>query len=76
MTDCSHNNLVLLKKEKQRVRCRSCHLTISAVELNGGYCPECYETSGVKEYGFDPVAPPMESGITYRCEDCGAMIEC
>lgn len=76
MPACNHHKLVLLQKKERRVRCKSCHLTISETELDGGFCPECYETRGVKEYGFDPVSSPQEDGITYRCEDCGAMIEC
>ena len=76
MDTCPHKHLVLLNAARERVRCRVCHLTIAEIDLDGGYCPECYETRGVRQYDFDPVSPQTEDGTTYRCEDCGALVKC
>lgn len=75
MTTCSHSQLVLLKENEKRLRCRHCHLTIKADELKGGYCPECYEESGVRRYDFEEVQAEEPDKVRYRCEGCNAIIE-
>jgi len=71
-------NLVLLPDEKNKLRCRHCHLVIAPDELQGGYCPECYEAHGKKQYDFEEIEAG-ENGenekTRYRCEDCGVIIE-
>ncbi|MFP4071966.1 MAG: hypothetical protein ACLFTB_07935 [Desulfovibrionales bacterium] len=77
MPACFHKNLVLLVESKKAlVRCRHCHLTISKDELGGGYCPECLERQGKRLADFDEVEHEPQPGTRYRCEDCGAVIEC
>ena len=75
MTACNHSKLIQLPEEKNRLRCRHCHLTIKADELGESYCPECFEMDGNKYYDFEEL--PAEKSVTarYRCEDCGAIIE-
>ncbi len=73
MSNCPHHNLLLLEAPAPRRRCRHCHLTIREDELDGGFCPECYETSGKRRYEFETLAGAGE-GINYRCEDCGLLI--
>jgi hypothetical protein len=77
MTSCRHQHLVLLPPEKNRLRCRRCYLTITPDELNdltGGYCPECFESQGIKQYDFEEI--PAEGEKTrYQCEECGVIIE-
>ncbi|HQP32250.1 MAG TPA: hypothetical protein PLB81_13065 [Deltaproteobacteria bacterium] len=75
MTDCRHLNLVVLTAAHEKMRCRHCHLTISADEMPDGFCPECYETRGRKRFDFEKIADPDHSRTRYRCEDCGAIIE-
>jgi Zn finger protein HypA/HybF involved in hydrogenase expression len=75
MSSCTHKTLVLLRETGGKVRCRKCHLVISADELNGGFCPECYEARREKSYDFEPVAIEKDDVTRYRCEECGAMIE-
>lgn len=75
MSECRHKNLILLKESSNKLRCRICHLTINAEELGENYCPECYETSGKRQYDFESVKKE-DSGISrYRCEDCGIVFE-
>lgn len=76
MSDCSHKNLVLLPREKQRLQCRHCHLTIDAEELGDAYCPECFEVHDEKRYDFERVEATGAELTRYRCEECGATIEC
>lgn len=76
MTSCRHQHLMLIPAPKSRVRCRYCHLTISLQELAGGYCPECYDSSGKRRYDFEDVADVEADRTQYRCEDCGVMIDC
>ncbi|MBN2298943.1 MAG: hypothetical protein JXM72_10135 [Deltaproteobacteria bacterium] len=75
MTSCRHMNLVLLPDKKTKLRCRHCHLVITPEELQGGYCPECYETQGKKLYDFDEIKADENEKTRYRCEDCGVIIE-
>lgn len=75
MSGCSHNTLTLLEERKDRLRCRSCHLVISAGELGDGCCPECYAVSGEKRYDFEAIAPKGDEITKYRCEECGVLIE-
>jgi len=75
MNTCRHLQLVLLPAQKNRLRCRHCHLTIDADELTSRYCPECFENSRKKRYDFDDVAAVTDDIARYRCEDCGVMIE-
>jgi Zn finger protein HypA/HybF involved in hydrogenase expression len=71
---CSHAKIVLLPKEKNRLRCRHCHLTIKPDDLEAGYCPECFEKDGVKRDDFDEVKAEENGVARYRCELCGAII--
>jgi len=75
MTSCDHSQLVLLPEKKNMLRCRHCHLTISPDELGKGYCPECYEADGRKQYDFEAIAPEETETARYRCEGCGVIIE-
>ncbi len=75
MASCQHVNLELLPIRKRTMRCRRCHLTMDGAELGDGHCPECFETTGVRRYDFEQ----LDSGgdvVTYRCEECGAIIKC
>jgi hypothetical protein len=74
LTHCTHSKLLLLPQEKQRVRCRHCHLTIKPGDLDADYCPECFEKDGVKRNDFDAVDGEENGVIRYRCELCGAII--
>jgi predicted RNA-binding Zn-ribbon protein involved in translation (DUF1610 family) len=74
MSLCKHKTLVLLSGENNKLRCRSCHLTISIDELGGGYCPECYEVNRVKCYDFEELISKDDEGASYRCEECGVII--
>ena len=74
MVACQHSSLELLPDRDKRVRCSRCHLTLAKTELRGGYCPECYETSGAKNYAFDEIDGAKESASRYRCEQCGAIV--
>lgn len=73
MPPCRHTHLILLPESGQRLRCRRCHLTLSAEELQDGFCPECYESSGRRHYDFEPVESTQET--RYRCEQCGILIQ-
>ncbi|MEA3223746.1 MAG: hypothetical protein U9P49_11365 [Thermodesulfobacteriota bacterium] len=75
MTSCRHMNLVLLPDKKNKLRCRHCHLVIAPDELRGGYCPECYEAYGKKQYDFEEIEAGENEKTCYRCEDCGVIIE-
>jgi hypothetical protein len=50
-------------------------LTITAEELNGSYCPECYEAHGMKNSDFEEISTPGEVKTRYRCEECGVIID-
>jgi predicted RNA-binding Zn-ribbon protein involved in translation (DUF1610 family) len=73
MNDCKHESLELLPERKSSVRCRHCHLTLSAEELGDGYCPECFDRDGTKNYQFETLDSETKA-VRYRCEDCGAII--
>ena len=75
MTSCRHLNLVVLPAGAEKLRCRHCHLTISADEMPDGYCPECFEVHGKKRFEFEQVTDHEQSKVRYRCEACGAIIE-
>jgi predicted RNA-binding Zn-ribbon protein involved in translation (DUF1610 family) len=75
MTSCKHTNLALLPEKKNRQRCRHCHLTIKADEIENSYCPECFEIHGQKRYDFEEIESKEIKIAKYRCEDCGAIIE-
>ncbi len=66
---------MLLHKQKSRLRCRHCHLTIEINELSNSYCPECFETAGKKRYDFEEVKDAKPEITQYRCEECGVLIE-
>jgi predicted RNA-binding Zn-ribbon protein involved in translation (DUF1610 family) len=74
MISCNHTNLELLPGQKPKVRCRHCHLTLAAEELENGFCPECFDTSGSKRYDFDEIKSPEETAARYRCDECGVII--
>ncbi len=75
MVSCKHTKLALLRDKKNRLRCRHCHLTITADDLGEGYCPECFEIQGNKLSDFEKLEAE-ETGINrYRCEECGIIIE-
>lgn len=76
MTSCKHRNLLLLPPPKERIRCRHCHLTIKRDELKNRYCPECYESTGIKRFDFDEVETPATEKVQYRCEDCNLTWSC
>jgi len=75
MSPCPHRQLVLVRETYARLRCRHCHLTITAADLPGRYCPECFETAHTKRYDFDEVVPVDSGRVCYRCEACGGLIE-
>ena len=75
MTVCKHSVIALLPEKKNLLRCRNCHLTIKADDLGTGYCPECFEVSGRKQYDFEEVAVEEKGPARYRCEECGVIIE-
>ena len=56
------------------MRCKRCHLTLSADELGDGYCPECFDRTGAKHYDFESLANSSGNVVRYRCEDCGVII--
>ena len=74
MTLCKHSTLELLPQPKPTLRCRRCHLTISAEELGDGFCPECFDSTGAKNYDFETVINTASNVVRYRCEECGVII--
>ncbi|TMA08091.1 MAG: hypothetical protein E6J89_15485 [Deltaproteobacteria bacterium] len=75
MTFCKHTTLELLPEKKKRVRCRQCHLTMDSEELGDGYCPECFETSGKRQYEFEEMETEGRGVARYRCQECDAIVE-
>ena len=76
MTSCYHTTLELLRPRKRTLRCRQCHLTLGDDELPDGYCPECFERSGERNYQFDEIEGEGDGAVTYRCEECGVIVRC
>ncbi|HVO91376.1 MAG TPA: hypothetical protein VMT22_00960 [Terriglobales bacterium] len=74
MAICTHATLELLPEPKSKLRCQRCNLTITAEDLGDGFCPECFESGGVKNFEFSPVSKLAEPVVRYRCEACGAII--
>ena len=75
MASCKHSNLALLPGKKNRLRCRHCHLTIKADEIENSYCPECFEIHDRKRYDFEAIEAEETKIAKYRCEECGVIIE-
>jgi hypothetical protein len=75
MPSCSHTTLELLPEPVARLRCRQCHLTLPHDDLKDGYCPECFEASGVKQYEFEEMPGENSEVARYRCEECGVIIK-
>jgi hypothetical protein len=74
MNSCTHANLELLPARSKTLRCRHCHLTLAAEDLEDGFCPECFDSSGNKRYEFDEVKLQAQTAARYRCDDCGVII--
>ena len=72
MSACKHSTLELIPERKSTVRCKHCHLTMSADELGDGYCPECFDSTGAKHFEFESLA--NTNVVRYRCEECGVII--
>ena len=75
MKSCNHSALELLPERKKTLRCRNCHLTMAAEEVDDGFCPECFANSGSKRYDFEEMAASAGMVSRYRCEECGAIIK-
>lgn len=75
MATCEHKNLVLIKKPEKKLRCRHCYLSIAPEELESDFCPECFETDGIKRREFDEISEEKGKADSYRCESCGELIE-
>ena len=71
MPRCKHQSLVLIVPQGKKLRCRYCHLTINEEEVPDGYCPECYETHGMKRFDFEKLETEDDGKARYRCEKCG-----
>jgi Zn finger protein HypA/HybF involved in hydrogenase expression len=74
MSACRHTTLELLPERRSTVRCKHCHLTLSADEIGDGFCPECFDGTRVKRYDFESLSSGSASVVRYRCEECGAII--
>jgi hypothetical protein len=74
MASCKHSTLELIPERKSTVRCKHCHLTMSADDLGDGYCPECFDSGGVKRYDFESLSNTGGNPVRYRCEECGVII--
>jgi hypothetical protein len=75
MSACKHEVLTLMPQPEARLRCRHCHLTISASELGSGCCPECLEVHKVRTIDFEEIAASDSEPTRYRCEACGLILE-
>jgi len=75
MVDCKHTVLALMPQPEARLRCRHCHLTISASELGSGCCPECLEVHKARRQDFDEITDPAANRTRYRCEACGLLFD-
>lgn len=76
MTACNHAALELLPARKRALRCRRCHLTLSAEEAAAGYCPECWDRTGKRHDDLEELSFSEEDQAAYRCEGCGVIIRC
>lgn len=76
MDSCKHEILTLVQVKKKRLRCRHCHLTISADELGNGCCPECRDVHKIRRRDFDQLAEDDKDTTRYCCERCGLVVEC
>ena len=74
MVDCPHKTLVLVQREKRKLRCLHCHLTISPRELGQGFCPECYDR-GLRHQEFEELEDSDAEKVIYQCETCPLTIE-
>lgn len=76
MDSCRHLHLALIPRPAtHKLRCRRCHLTITAEELNGRCCPECHEAHGIQSCEFEEISVPGDGKTRYRCEECGVIID-
>jgi predicted RNA-binding Zn-ribbon protein involved in translation (DUF1610 family) len=75
MDECRHQKLLLIKEDKTKLRCTHCHLTINEEELETDFCPECWETEGIRRRDFEKVEQKICKTDMYRCESCGAEIK-
>ena len=75
VTKCHHRVLDELPPPPAKLRCKTCHLTLSAEELGGGWCPECAETRGERNDDFEAVEAASSPTTRYRCDGCGLVIE-
>ncbi len=75
MSECLHKNLVLIKEISNKLRCNICHLTLTPEELGNNYCPECFESTGEKQFDFEKITLDHGNISRYRCEDCGVIIQ-
>ena len=75
MDECRHQNLVLVKQDRNKLRCTHCYLTINEDELDSDFCPECWEAEGIKRRDFEKVEQSDTDIDTYRCERCGMEIK-
>lgn len=76
MTACLHSTLELLPSRKRTLRCRHCYLTLGAEELGQDCCPECFESSGKRNFDFEELEAAGDGVATYRCEECGVLVRC
>lgn len=74
MSQCNHEQIVVITESAKRLRCRHCHLTIKEEDLTDGTCPECYETEGRRHTDFEEVFTNDAAEIRYRCEICNAWL--
>ena len=75
MSSCSHTTFELLPEPASRLRCRHCHLTLARDDLKDGFCPECFDNSGLKQYEFEELVEAKSGIARYRCEKCGIIIK-
>jgi ABC-type ATPase with predicted acetyltransferase domain len=49
-------------------------LTLTRDDLKDGFCPECFDTAGLKQYEFEELVEEKSGVARYRCENCGVII--
>ena len=74
MSTCRHQKLVLIKQDKNKLRCTHCHLTINEEDLDSDFCPECWETDRIRRRDFKKIDQKENDSDTYRCEGCGVEV--